>query len=306
MPVHEDFSNGDAKSQKMIATPDVVNKLGNDLYDGPAAYAQWKDTYNKTGSTAGANDIYIHNTDHLKLKKPGDDIDVHIVGWLDPVSKGLPEGRGLKDLPRAKELPVSLTEKPGTAPLIEIHVPGRNEQEGLPEFRKNPADSQKEGFAWLTDKAKEALGLGDTMHDRVKKLVLAGMTPEQKEAYEREEKEWKETVGSYNGPYNPEMARFKANVRGPMHDYVNQMALAVEKNVAAKVQEKTDPKNEDAYQQALLQQVIRMELAGGVSASFRPKNGEIPDPKPGKAAEVELHQMTHPNIRPWIMKTASW
>lgn len=264
MAVHEDFSNGDAKSQKMIATPDVVNKLGNDLYDGPAAYAQWKDTYNKTGSTAGANDIYIHNTDHLKLQKPG------------------------------------------TTPLIEIHMPTRNEQEGLPEFRKNPADAQKDGFAWLTDKAKEALGLGDTMHDRVKKLVLAGMTPEQQKAYEREEKEWKETVGSYNGPYDPEMARFKANVRGPMHDYVNQMALAVEKNVAAKVQEKTDPNNEDAYQQALLQQVIRMELAGGVSASFRPKNGEIPDPKPGKAAEVELHQMTYPNIRPWIMRAASW
>lgn len=188
-------------------------------------------------------------------------------------------------------------------------IPTIDEQVGLPEFGKRPTDIGKDGIPYLTDKAKEILGVGQTLHDKVKELVIAGLTPEQRAAYLQEEKERKETYGSRRKHYDPETCRYGLIEPGPMTAMVNKLTLAAEQKMASMSKQNLTPverlqleralvngySNEQtkSYEQKLLKLVSDFESKGELPKGFVP---QIKTPEPikfGTSRDIEL-QPTHP------------
>lgn len=176
-----------------------------------------------------------------------------------------------------------------------LTMPSIEEQYGLPEFRTRPANEKKDGLEYIKDKAKELFGVGETMHDRVKELVVAGLTPEQRAAYLKEEKEWKDLLGS-GGAHDPISERIKNHPQGPMHDIVNKMTLAAEQKMAAQAKQGMSPMDRlqaergvingssnpqsDAYEQKLL------AILNGYESKGELPKGLVPPPNAQEVAKA--------------------
>lgn len=130
------------------------------------------------------------------------------------------------------------------------HIATKEEEDGLPEFQHRPADPKNEGFSHLIDKAKEFFGIGETLHDRMKNLVVSGLTPKQQALYEKEERDWKEKMGY--GPYDPMLEHMRNHPQGPMHDLVNQKTLEAEKRMADMAKNGMSKSDQVGVEKALL------------------------------------------------------
>lgn len=187
-----------------------------------------------------------------------------------------------------------------------ITFPTKEEQDGLPEFGKRPADEKKDGLDYIREKAKEFFGVGQTMHEKVKDLVVAGLTPEQRAAYLREEKEWNQLFGDRSGPYIPEFDRLRNNPQGPMHDLVNKLTLATEKKIAEMAKQDLSPADRlklerglindvsndqtKAYEQKLLKIVAGFESKGELPRNFATSDTTVDGAKPNSRGKGDGQQ----------------
>lgn len=193
------------------------------------------------------------------------------------------------------------------------------QNDGLPEFAKRPADESKHGIEYAKEKARELLGLGPTMHDKVKELVVAGLTPEQRSAYLKEERDWKQNFGYGLESHSQKYIDFRNNPQGAMHDLVNKLTLAAEQKMAGMAKQGLSPaqvlklerglingtNNEetDAYEQRLLHIVGTMDSKGQLPKDF----ATISESKTAqKRRDNSLLKQHCSHDAPWILKLTSW
>lgn len=197
------------------------------------------------------------------------------------------------------------------------------QNDGLPEFAKRPADQRKDGIEYVKEKAKEVLGIGETLHDKLKELVIASLTPEQMKAYLKEEREWKRSFDYKIELNSQKYIDFRDTPQGPMHDLVDKLTHATEGKIAETAKRNISPTdrlqlerglingsdNEQvrAYEQRLLEIVIGFENKGALPKGFIPvvdATGSVAR-TPGEKNGTLLKQHC-PAQPPWILRLSSW